>query len=52
MNVPIVIWIINIVGVAVIAWFLIWRLKSKLREVEERHIIGGISHRKRIDESE
>jgi hypothetical protein len=52
MGVPIVIWVINIVGVAVITWFLIWRLKSKLREVEERHVIGGISHRKRIDESE
>ena len=52
MDVPIAIWVINIVGVAVIAWFLIWRLKSKLKEVEERHVISGIGHRKRIDESE
>ncbi len=52
MDVPIIIWVINIAGVAIAAWFLIWRLKSKLKEVEERHVIGGIRHRKRIDESE
>ena len=52
MEIPIWVWILNIVGVGAIAWFLSWRLKSKLAEVEDRHVMSGIRHRKRIDESE
>ena len=52
MDIPIWVWAINIIGVAVIVWFLSWRLKSKLAEVEARHVMSGIRHRKRLDESE
>jgi formate/nitrite transporter FocA (FNT family) len=51
-DVPIWVWILNIVGVVAIVWFMSWRLKSKLAEVEERHVMSGIRHRKRLDESE
>ena len=36
----------------VIVWFLSCRLKSKLAEVEDRHVMSGIRDRKRLDESE
>ena len=52
MDIPIWIWALNIVGVGVAVWFLSWRLKSKLSEVEERHVMSGITHRKRIDEKD
>ena len=52
MDIPIWVWILNIVGVGAIVWFLSWRLKSKLAEVEDRHVMSGIHHRKRLDESE
>ncbi len=52
MDIPLWVWILNIVGIISAAWFLSWRLKSKLAEVEERHVMSGISNRKRIDESE
>ena len=52
MDIPIWVWILNIVGVGAIVWFLSWRLKSKLAEVEDRHVMSGIRHRKRLDESE
>ena len=42
MDIPIWVWAINIIGVAVIVWFLSWRLKSKLAEVEDRHVMSGI----------
>ena len=52
MALPIWVWVLNIVGVIVAVWFLTWRLKSKLAEVEERHVMSGISHRNRLDEVE
>ena len=52
MEIPIWVWAINIIGVGAIVWFLSWRLKSKLAEVEDRHVMSGIRHRKRLDESE
>ncbi len=52
MSIPIWIWAINIIGVLVAVRFLAWRLKSKLAEVEERHVMSGIRHRNRLDESE
>ena len=52
MDIPIWVWAIIIIGVAVIVWFLSWRLKSKLAEVEDRHVMSGIRHRKRLDEPE
>jgi len=52
MSIPIWVWIVNIVGVLAAVWFLSWNLKSKLAEVEERHVVSGIKHRKRLDESE
>ncbi|MDP6869512.1 MAG: hypothetical protein QGI21_01915 [Candidatus Poseidoniaceae archaeon] len=52
MSIPAEIWILNIVGVGAIAWFLTWRIRSKLKEVEERHVMSGIRHRKQLDESE
>ena len=52
MDIPMWVWIINIVGVVSAVWFLTWRLKSKLAEVEDRHVMSGVRHRKRLDESE
>ena len=52
MEIPIWVWIINIVGVVSAVWFLTWRLKSKLAEVEDRHVMSGVRHRKRLNESE
>ncbi len=52
MDIPMWVWIINIVGVVSAIWFLTWRLKSKLAEVEDRHVMSGVRHRKRLDESE
>jgi len=52
MDVPMWVWILNLVGVVSTVWFLSWRLKSKLAEVEDRHVMSGIRHRKRLDESE
>ncbi len=52
MAIPWWIWAINIVGVITAVWFLSWRLKSKLSEVEDRHVMSGVRHRKRLDESE
>ncbi|MFL2981997.1 MAG: hypothetical protein ACJZ4V_03665 [Candidatus Poseidoniaceae archaeon] len=52
MEIPMWVWIINIVGVVSAVWFLTWRLKSKLAEVEDRHVMSGVRHRKRLDESE
>ena len=52
MEIPMWVWIINIVGVVSAIWFLTWRLKSKLAEVEDRHVMSGVRHRKRLDESE
>lgn len=52
MDIPPWVWILNIVGVIVAVRFLSWRLRSKLAEVEERHVMSGIKYRKRIDESE
>ena len=52
MDVPLWVWALNIIGVVSAVWFLSWRLKSKLAEVEERHVVSGIKHRKRLDESD
>ena len=52
MEIPMWVWIINIVGVVSAVWFLTWRLKSKLAEVEDRHVMSGVRHRKRLDETE
>ena len=52
MEIPMWVWIINIVGVVSAAWFLTWRLKSKLAEVEDRHVMSGVRHRKRLAEAE
>ena len=52
MEIPIWVWIINIVGVVSAVWFLTWRLKSKLAEVEDRHVMSGIRHRNRLEELE
>ncbi len=52
MTIPIWVWALNIVGVIAATWFLSWRLKAKLKEVEERHVMGGIRHRKQSEESE
>ncbi|MBT4065981.1 MAG: hypothetical protein HOE76_02015 [Euryarchaeota archaeon] len=52
MDIPPWVWILNIVGVIAAVWFLSWRLKSKLAEVEQRHVMSGIRHRKRLEESE
>lgn len=52
MEIPMWVWIINIVGVVSAVWFLTWRLKSKLAEVEDRHVMSGVRHRKRLNESE
>ena len=52
MDVPMWVWILNLVGVVSTVWFLSWRLKSKLAEVEDRHVMSGIRHRKRLEESE
>ena len=52
MEVPIWVWVLNIVGVVSAVWFLTWRLKSKLAEVEDRHVMRGIRHRNRLEESE
>jgi len=52
MTLPIWVWVLNIVGVVTAVWFLSWRLKSKLAEVEERHVMSGINHRNRLDENE
>ena len=52
MAIPLWVWILNFVGVIGAVWFLSWRLKSKLAEVEERHVMSGIRHRKRLEESE
>lgn len=52
MDIPIWVWAINIIGVVVVVRFLSWRLKSKLAEVEDRHVMSGIRHRKRLEESE
>ena len=52
MAIPIWVWALNIIGVVTAVWFLSWRLKSKLAEVEDRHVMSGIRHRKRLEESE
>ncbi len=52
MAIPIWVWALNIIGVVVAVRFLSWRLKSKLAEVEDRHVMSGIRHRNRLDESE
>ena len=52
MEIPMWVWIINIVGVVSAVWFLTWRLKSKLAEVEDRHVMSGVRHRKRLGEAE
>ena len=52
MEIPMWVWIINIIGVVSAVWFLTWRLKSKLAEVEDRHVMSGVRHRKRLDEAE
>ena len=52
MAIPIWVWALNIIGVVTAVWFLSWRLKSKLAEVEDRHVMSGIRHRNRLQESE
>ncbi|MCS5525556.1 MAG: hypothetical protein NZ737_00570 [Candidatus Poseidoniaceae archaeon] len=52
MDIPWWVWTLNIIGVGATAWFLTWRIKSKLSEVEDRHVMGGIRHRKRLLEAE
>ena len=52
MAIPIWVWALNIIGVITAVWFLSWRLKSKLAEVEDRHVLSGILHRNLLEESE
>ena len=47
---PIEIIILDIVGVVIVVWFLTWRIRSKLIEVEERHVMSGIRKRKKGEE--
>jgi len=52
MSIPIWVWALNIIGVCTASWFLYSRLKAKLSEVEERHVVSGIRRRNRLQESE
>lgn len=52
MEVPWWVWALNIIGGISAVWFLSWRIRSKIAEVEQRHVMSGIAHRKRLDEAE